>query len=72
MNDIFITENFLLENDRAVGLYHEFARDLPIIDYHCHLPPRQIADDHRYANLAQIWLYGDHYKWRAMRVLLHG
>jgi glucuronate isomerase len=67
MNDIFITENFLLENDRAVGLYHEFARDLPIIDYHCHLPPRQIADDHRYANLAQIWLYGDHYKWRAMR-----
>ena len=67
MNDIFITENFLLQNDRAVELYHRFARDLPIIDYHCHLPPRQIAEDHRFANLAQIWLYGDHYKWRAMR-----
>ena len=67
MNDIFITENFLLQNDRAVELYHRFARDLPIIDYHCHLPPQQIAEDHRFANLAEIWLYGDHYKWRAMR-----
>ena len=67
MNDIFITENFLLQNDRAVELYHQFARDLPIIDYHCHLPPRQIAEDHRFANLTQIWLNGDHYKWRAMR-----
>src|SRR5580692_49011 len=67
MNDVFITENFLLQNDRAVELYHQFARDLPIIDYHCHLPPRQIAEDHRFANLTQIWLNGDHYKWRAMR-----
>ena len=67
MTDVFITENFLLQNDRAVELYHRFARDLPIIDYHCHLPPRQIAEDHRFANLTQIWLYGDHYKWRAMR-----
>jgi glucuronate isomerase len=67
VNDIFITENFLLQTDPAVRLYHEYARDLPIIDYHCHLPPKQIADDHRFANLAQIWLYGDHYKWRAMR-----
>jgi len=67
MNDLFITENFLLQNDRAVELYHRFARDLPIIDYHCHLPPGQIAVDHRFANLTQIWLYGDHYKWRAMR-----
>ena len=67
MNDVFITENFLLQNDRAVELYHRFARDLPIIDYHCHLPPQQIAEDHRFTNLAQIWLYGDHYKWRAMR-----
>ena len=78
MNDVFITDNFLLRNDRAVELYHRFARDLPIIDYHCHLSPRQIAEDHRFANLAQIWLYGDHYKWRAMRTagvaerLLHG
>ena len=67
MNDVFITENFLLQNDRAVDLYHGFARDLPIIDYHCHLPPEQIAEDRRFANLAQIWLHGDHYKWRAMR-----
>ena len=67
MSDVFITENFLLENDRAVELYHRFARDLPIIDYHCHLPPRQIAQNHRFANLTQIWLEGDHYKWRAMR-----
>ena len=67
MDDVFITENFLLQNDRAVELYHRYARDLPIIDYHCHLPPSQIADDHRFENLTQIWLYGDHYKWRAMR-----
>jgi glucuronate isomerase len=67
VNDVFITENFLLQSDRAVELYHRFARDLPIIDYHCHLPPKQIATDHRFANLAEIWLHGDHYKWRAMR-----
>ncbi len=65
--DIFITEDFLLQNDRAVGLYHRFARDLPILDYHCHLPPAQIAEDRRFDNLGQIWLAGDHYKWRAMR-----
>ena len=63
----FISDNFLLQNDRAVELYHRFARDLPIIDYHCHLPPGQIAADHPFDNLAQIWLCGDHYKWRAMR-----
>lgn len=67
MSDVFITENFLLQNDAAVRLYHEYARDMPILDYHCHLPPRQIAEDHRFENLTQIWLYGDHYKWRAMR-----
>ena len=67
MNDIFITENFLLQSDTAAALYHQYARDLPIIDYHCHLPPRQIAEDHRFENLTQIWLYGDHYKWRLMR-----
>jgi len=67
MSDAFITENFLLQNDRAVALYHGFARDLPIIDYHCHLPPEQIAADARFENLTQVWLYGDHYKWRAMR-----
>lgn len=67
MTDIFITENFLLQNDRAVELYHRFARDLPILDYHCHLSPAQVATDHRFENLAEIWLHGDHYKWRAMR-----
>ncbi len=67
MKSIFITENFLLQNKKAVRLYHEYARDMPIIDYHCHLPPQQIADDHRFENLTQAWLYGDHYKWRAMR-----
>lgn len=64
---MFITDNFILQNDRAVELYHRFARDLPIIDYHCHLPPAQVAEDHRFENLTQIWLAGDHYKWRAMR-----
>ena len=67
MSDIFITEDFLLQNDRAVELYHRFARDLPILDYHCHLSPAQVAEDHRFENLSQIWLHGDHYKWRAMR-----
>ncbi len=62
-----ISENFLLQNDAAVELYHRFACDLPIIDYHCHLPTDQVADDRRFENLSQIWLAGDHYKWRAMR-----
>ncbi len=63
----FITDNFLLQNDRAARLYHEFAAPQPIIDYHCHLPPAEIAADRRFENLTQIWLSGDHYKWRAMR-----
>jgi glucuronate isomerase len=63
----FITADFLLENDQAVRLYHEYARQMPIIDYHCHLPPGEIAEDKRWENLTQVWLYGDHYKWRAMR-----
>ena len=64
---MFIHENFLLQTDPARQLYHEFARSMPIIDYHCHLPPDQIAADTQFQNLTQIWLYGDHYKWRAMR-----
>jgi glucuronate isomerase len=63
----FIHENFLLGDSSAVRLYHEYAADMPILDYHCHLPPQQVADDHRFENLTQIWLAGDHYKWRAMR-----
>lgn len=63
----FLGENFLLKNKTSQRLYHEFAKDMPIIDYHCHLSPSQIAADHRFENLTQAWLSGDHYKWRAMR-----
>ena len=63
----FLDEHFLLRTKTAQRLYHEYAKDMPIIDYHCHLPPQQIADDLRFENLTQAWLYGDHYKWRAMR-----
>ena len=63
----FITENFLLGTTSATRLYHEFAAGMPILDYHCHLSPKEIAEDRRFENLTQIWLAGDHYKWRAMR-----
>lgn len=63
----FIHDDFLLQSAQARALYHDYARDLPIIDYHCHLPPAEIAADQRYANMSEIWLGGDHYKWRAMR-----
>lgn len=63
----FLDENFLLQNKTAINLYHEFAKPMPIIDYHNHLPPDQIANDINFNNLTQVWLYGDHYKWRAMR-----
>jgi glucuronate isomerase len=63
----FISENFLLRNKTAQQLYHDYAKDLPIIDYHNHLPPQEIAEDKNFANITQAWLYGDHYKWRAMR-----
>jgi glucuronate isomerase len=63
----FLDENFLLQNKTAERLYHDYAKQLPIIDYHCHLPPEQIANDVNFKNLTQIWLYGDHYKWRALR-----
>lgn len=64
---LFINEDFLLSNKTAVRLYHEFGEKLPIIDFHCHLSPAMIADDHQFRNLSEIWLDGDHYKWRAMR-----
>ena len=63
----FLAENFLLQTDTSIKLYHDFAKQMPVIDYHCHLPVQQIADDINFENLTQIWLYGDHYKWRAMR-----
>ena len=63
----FIHDDFLLETDAARKLYHEYAADQPILDYHTHLPPDEIASNRQFANLYEIWLEGDHYKWRAMR-----
>lgn len=63
----FMTEDFLLETEWARTLFHEYARHLPIIDYHCHLPPQEVATDKRWNSVTEIWLAGDHYKWRAMR-----
>jgi len=63
----FMSEDFLLQTKTAKILYHEHAKDIPIYDYHCHLPADLIAADHRFDNITQAWLYGDHYKWRAMR-----
>lgn len=65
----FLDEDFLLQSDLAVRLYNEHAKDLPIIDYHSHLPPDVIAANQHFSNITQIWLAGDHYKWRAQRVL---
>ncbi|MEH6308952.1 glucuronate isomerase [Olivibacter sp. CPCC 100613] len=65
----FLSEDFLLQSDLAVRLYNEYAKDLPIIDYHSHLPPDVIAVDRNFPNITQLWLAGDHYKWRAQRVL---
>ncbi len=67
MEGEFITEDFLLSGSTAAELYHEFAEGQPIIDYHCHLSPKEIAENRQFATLTQIWLAGDHYKWRAMR-----
>ena len=63
----FIHEDFLLQTPAARDLYHNFAQAQPIFDYHCHVSPRLIAENHRFADLTEIWLGGDHYKWRAMR-----
>jgi len=63
----FLSETFLLRSEAARRLYFEFAEPMPIIDYHNHLPPQEIADDRIFENLTQVWLHGDHYKWRAMR-----
>ncbi len=63
----FLDENFLLHNKTAQKLYHDYAVQMPIIDYHNHLSPEQVANDVKFENITQVWLYGDHYKWRAMR-----
>lgn len=63
----YLDDNFLLHSPTARRLFHEVAKDQPIIDYHCHLSPREIATNHRWGNISEIWLGGDHYKWRLMR-----
>ena len=65
--DRFINDDFMLTNDYARELYHESAEKMPIIDYHCHLVPKMIADNYQFKDLTEVWLGGDHYKWRAMR-----
>src|ERR1035437_6856241 len=67
MKSIFIKDNFLLFTKTAERLYFDYAKDQPIIDYHCHLPVQEVAENIKFENLTRIWLNGDHYKWRAMR-----
>ena len=63
----FMDQDFLLESDTAKTLYHNYAAKMPILDYHCHISPKEIAEDRRFSNITQVWLGGDHYKWRQMR-----
>ncbi len=63
----FIHDDFLLDTEQAKVLFHDYAKNMPIIDYHCHLPPEQVGQNKRFKNLYEVWLAGDHYKWRAMR-----
>lgn len=63
----FMTEDFLLYNETARRLYHEYSENLPIIDYHCHVSPKEIYEDKKFENITELWLGGDHYKWRLMR-----
>ena len=63
----FLDENFLLKTPAARILYHDYAADMPILDYHCHLSPKEIYENRSFSNIAQVWLGGDHYKWRLLR-----
>lgn len=63
----FLNDDFLLTNETSKVLYHQYAKGMPIIDYHCHLSPKEIYENKTFKNLTEVWLYGDHYKWRAMR-----
>ena len=63
----FLTNDFLLSTQTAKQLYHSYAADMPIIDYHCHINPQEIYEDLHFKNLTEAWLAGDHYKWRLMR-----
>lgn len=65
----FLNDDFLLQTPFSKKLYHDYAKNLPIIDYHNHLPPNEISENYRYKNISQVWLQGDHYKWRAMRTM---
>ena len=62
----FMDQDFLLENDVAKKLYHEYAENMPIYDYHCHISPRMIYENHQFENIGELMLGGDHYKWRVM------
>lgn len=65
----FINDDFMLKNDTAKGLYRDFVKNLPIIDYHCHLSPKMIAENYKFKNAYDLFLGGDHYKWRQMRTM---
>ena len=67
MTKRFMDKDFLLQTETSKKLYHQYAAHKPIIDYHCHLDPKMVAEDHRFKNITELWLGGDHYKWRAMR-----
>ena len=64
----FMGDNFLLNTESAKKLYHDYAETMPILDYHCHINPEQIANDYRFKTITEAWLGGDHYKWRAVRL----
>ena len=63
----FMDQDFLLSTETAKHLYHDYAAKMPIIDYHCHLSPQEIYEDRTFDTITQVWLGGDHYKWRIMR-----
>ena len=63
----FMDKDFLLSTPTAQTLFHEYAEKMPILDYHCHINPKEIAEDRKFENITQVWLGGDHYKWRQMR-----
>ena len=63
----FMDKDFLLSTETSKKLYHEYAETMPIVDYHCHINPQEIAEDRKFENITQVWLGGDHYKWRQMR-----
>ena len=67
MMNNFLNDDFLLNGECAKKLYHGYAKNMPIVDYHCHVSPQEIFDNKRFDNIAQVWLGGDHYKWRLMR-----